>query len=44
MKDALQIFTAGLSGVFIGMTLLYIVIRLTRFVADALSKGDPHDK
>lgn len=44
MKDTLQIFTTGLGGVFIGMTLLYIVIRLTRFVADALSKGDLHDK
>jgi hypothetical protein len=44
MKDALQIFTAGLGGVFIGMTLLYIAIRLTSCVADALSKGQPHDK
>jgi len=44
MKDALQILTAGLGGVFIGMTLLYIVIRLTRIVADALSKGGPHDE
>jgi len=44
MRDALQIFTAGLGGVFIGMTLLYIAIRLTHCVADALSKGDPHGK
>jgi hypothetical protein len=26
------------------MTLLYIAIRLTSCVADALSKGQPHDK
>jgi len=44
MTDALQIFTAGLGGVFIGMTLLYIAIRLTRFVADALSKGGSDGK
>jgi Na+-transporting methylmalonyl-CoA/oxaloacetate decarboxylase gamma subunit len=44
MKDALQIFTAGLGGVFIGMTLLYIAIRLTSLVADTLSKGAPHGK
>jgi len=42
MKDALQIFAAGLGGVFIGMTLLYVAIRLTRLAADALSKGGSH--
>jgi len=44
MKDALQIFIAGLGGVFIGMTLLYIAIRLTHFMADALSKGGTNGK
>ncbi len=44
MKDALQVFTAGIGGVFIGMTLLYIAIRLTSFVADTLSKGASHGK
>lgn len=44
MKDALYIFNAGLGGVFIGMTLLYIAIRLTRRVADGLSKGGPDEK
>jgi hypothetical protein len=42
MKDALQIFTVGLGGVFIGMALLYITIRLTRIVAERLSKGGSH--
>jgi hypothetical protein len=42
MKDALQIFAAGLGGVFIGMALLYVAIRLTRLLADGLSKGDSH--
>ena len=42
MKDALQIFAAGLGGVFIGMLLLYIAIRLTGFAVERISKGDPH--
>lgn len=32
MGDALDIFTAGLGGVFVGMTLLYLSIRVTGFV------------
>ena len=40
MKDALQIFTAGLGAVFIGMLLLYITIRLTGFLVERASKGD----
>ena len=44
MKDALQIFTTGIGGVFIGMTLLYITIRLTSFVANTLSKGGTNGK
>ena len=42
MNDALQVFTAGLGGVFIGMLLLYIAIRLIGFAAQRLSKGGPH--
>ncbi len=44
MNEALQIFMAGLGGVFIGMTLLYVTIRLTSIAADHLSKGGPNDK
>lgn len=44
MREALQIFAAGLGGVFIGMSLLYIAIRLTRLVADGMSKGEPNGK
>ena len=39
MKDALQIMTVGLSGVFVGMALLYAAIRLTSAVADRLAAG-----
>ena len=44
MKTALQIFASGLGGVFIGMALLYVAIRLTRLAAEALSKGTPDGK
>ena len=44
MNEALQVFIAGLGGVFIGMTLLYGAIMLTRLVADRLSKGGQDDK
>ena len=37
MKDALQIFTAGLGGVFTGMTLLYIAIRRSKQPGDVLT-------
>ena len=43
MKDALQIMTVGLGGVFVGMALLYVAIRITSVVADRLAgeqKGD----
>lgn len=43
MKDVLQIFIAGLGGVFIGMTLLYITIRMTSALAARLSEGRTHD-
>ncbi len=39
MKDALQIMTVGLGGVFAGMALLYVAIRLTSVVADRLAAG-----
>ena len=39
MNDALQIMTVGLSGVFVGMALLYVAIRLTSAVADRLAAG-----
>ena len=44
MNEALEIFAAGLGGVFIGMALLYVAIRLTRMTADALSKGETNGK
>ena len=37
MKAALQIMTSGLGGVFVGMTLLYIAIRVTSLVADRMA-------
>ena len=43
MSAAVQIFIAGLGGVFIGITLLYVAIRLTSMVADHLSKGGPNE-
>jgi hypothetical protein len=44
MKDALQIFAAGLGAVFTGMLLLYISIRLTGFLVERTSKGGPDDE
>jgi hypothetical protein len=35
--DALTIFVAGLGGVFVGMVLLYVAIRITSFVVDRLN-------
>ena len=43
MKDALQIMTAGLGGVFVGMSLLYAAIRITSAVADWLSREREND-
>ncbi len=39
MEDALQIMTVGLGGVFVGMALLYVAIRITSLVADRLTEG-----
>jgi Na+-transporting methylmalonyl-CoA/oxaloacetate decarboxylase gamma subunit len=39
MSDALPIVIAGLGGVFVGMTLLYIAIRIVSAVADRLAQG-----
>ncbi len=36
MKDALLIFMNGIVGVFAGMAVLYLSIRLTSFVVDKL--------
>ena len=43
MNEALQIMTAGLGGVFVGMTLLYIAIRITSAVADWLAARGEND-
>ncbi len=37
MINALPIMAAGLGGVFVGMTLLYIAIRITSAVADRIA-------
>jgi hypothetical protein len=42
MNDTLQVFAAGLGGVFIGMLVLYIAIRLIGTVVEGFSKGDPN--
>ncbi len=39
MQGALQIMTLGLGGVFVGMGLLYVAIRVTSAVADRLAGG-----
>ena len=36
MEQAITIFVAGLGGVFIGMALLYIAIRLTFLITDKI--------
>lgn len=36
MEQAITIFVAGLGGVFIGMALLYIAIRLTSLITDKI--------
>ncbi len=37
MNEALQIMVAGLGGVFVGMFLLYIAIRITSAVTDRMA-------
>ena len=37
MNEALQIMITGLGGVFVGMTLLYIAIRVTSAVTDRMA-------
>ncbi len=37
MEKAIGIFVAGIGGVFIGMGLLYLTIRITSLVADKLA-------
>ncbi len=43
MNDALPIMAAGLGGVFAGMTLLYIAIRITSALADRLATRTGND-
>ncbi len=43
MKEALQIMAAGLGGVFVGMTLLYIAIRITSALADRMAARNTDD-
>ena len=37
MENAISIFVAGIGGVFIGMGLLYLTIRISSLVADKLA-------
>lgn len=39
MNQAIEIFVAGISGVFIGMALLYIAIRIVSLVVDRIGAG-----
>ena len=39
MKEAVEIFVVGLGGVFIGMALLYIAIRIVSLVVDRIGTG-----
>ncbi len=43
MNQALQIMIAGLGGVFVGMTLLYIAIRVISKVADRVAARNTND-
>lgn len=44
MNQAYIVFFAGIGGVFMGMTLLYISIRLTAAVADKIDAGQSKTK
>ena len=39
MAGAVEIFLTGITGVFIGMTVLYCAIKLNTLVAERLSAG-----
>lgn len=39
MGDALVVFWSGLGGVFLGMALLYVAIRVMAVVVDRTQKG-----
>ncbi len=43
MNEALQIMAAGLGGVFVGMTLLYIAIRIISALADRMAARNADD-
>ena len=40
MADAVSLFVAGLGGVFVGMALLYIAIRVTSLITGRLPSGE----
>lgn len=44
MQEAVSIFLAGLGGVFVGMTLLYLSIRITSFITGRLEAGKNKDE
>lgn len=44
MNDSLLIVIAGLGGVFLGMTFLYLAMRLTAWVADWIMSRRAHEQ
>lgn len=44
MNQTYTVFFAGLGGVFIGMSLLYISIRLTAALSDKINAGQSRTK
>jgi Na+-transporting methylmalonyl-CoA/oxaloacetate decarboxylase gamma subunit len=39
MKEAFEIFVVGIGGVFVGMAMLYVAVRLISLVADRINAG-----
>ena len=44
MAEAVSLFVAGLVGVFAGMTLLYVSIRVTSLVMSRMGSGEEEEK
>ena len=44
MQEAVSIFLAGLGGVFVGMMLLYLSIRITSLFTGRLEAGKTEDE
>jgi len=44
VNQAYTVFFAGIGGVFIGMALLYLSIRLTAALSDKITAGQPRTK